>query len=128
MPQLRITDDLHVLLDVLPPDIADAVRRADRSNELLEIVLDLGRRSEARFVDTEIELSEREVAQADLDTVVSRIGDFDADNRAGIERTLHRISGIRDRRGRVVGLTCRGGRAIFGTTAIICEVGGGGGK
>ncbi|HEY4689811.1 MAG TPA: R3H domain-containing nucleic acid-binding protein [Anaerolineae bacterium] len=122
MPQLRITDDLHVLLDVLPPDIADAVRRADRSNELLEIVLDLGRRPEARFVDTEIELSEREVAQADLDTVVSRIGDFDADNRAGIERTLHRISGIRNRHGHVVGLTCRVGRAVYGTIDVIEDI------
>ena len=122
MPQLRITDDLHVLLDVLPPDIADAVRRANRSNDLLEIVLDLGRRPEARFVDAEIELSESEVVQADIDTVVSRIGDFDADNRAGMERTLHRISGIRNRRGSVVGLTCRVGRAVYGTIDVIEDI------
>ena len=122
MPQLRITDDLHVLLDVLPTSIAEAVRRANRSNELLEIVLDLGRRPEARFVDAEIELSDAEVTQAEIDTVVSRIGDFDADNRAGMERTLHRISGIRNRRGHVVGLTCRVGRAVYGTTDVIEDI------
>jgi stage III sporulation protein AA len=122
MPQLRITDDLHVLLDVLPPPVADAVRRANRSNDLLEVVLDLGRRPEARFVDTEIELSDREVTQADIDLVVSRIGDFDADNRAGMERTLHRISGIRNRRHSVVGLTCRVGRAVYGTIDVIEDI------
>ncbi|HJW84585.1 MAG TPA: AAA family ATPase, partial [Anaerolineae bacterium] len=122
MPQLRITDDLHVLLDVLPPHIADAVRRANRSNDLLEIVLDLGRRPEARFVDAEVELSENEVPQSDIDSVVSRIGDFDADNRAGLERTLHRISGIRNRRGSVVGLTCRVGRAVYGTIDVIEDI------
>ncbi|MGH2594250.1 MAG: AAA family ATPase, partial [Anaerolineae bacterium] len=122
MPQLRITDDLHVLLDVLPAPIAEAVRRANRSNELLEIVLDLGRRPEARFVDAEIELSDAEVTQTEIDTVVSRIGDFDADNRAGMERTLHRISGIRNRRGHVVGLTCRVGRAVYGTIDVIEDI------
>jgi stage III sporulation protein AA len=122
MPQLRITDDLHILLDVLPEPIADAVRQADRSNELLEIVLDLGRRPEARFTDGEIELSESEVTQMEIDAVVSRIGDFDADNRAGLERTLHRISGIRNRRGHVVGLTCRVGRAVYGTIDVIEDI------
>ncbi|HLF29191.1 MAG TPA: R3H domain-containing nucleic acid-binding protein [Anaerolineae bacterium] len=122
MPQLRITDDLHVLLDVLPQAIADAVRQANRTNELLEIVMDLGRCPEARFVDTEVELSVNEVTQADIDGVVSRIGDFDADNRAGIERTLHRISGIRNRRGYVVGLTCRVGRAVYGTIDILEDI------
>ena len=122
MPQLRITDDLHVLLDVLPVAVADAVRQANRSNDLLEIVLDLGRRPEARFIDAETELSDKEVAQADLDAVVSHIGDFDADNRAGIERTLHRISAIRNRRGHVVGLTCRVGRAVYGTIDVIEDI------
>ncbi len=122
MPQLRVTDDLHVLLDVLPEAIADAVRRENRSKDLLEIVLDLGRRPEARFVDAEIELRDTEVTQAEIDAVVSRIGDFDADNRAGIVRTLHRISGIRNRRGHVVGLTCRVGRAVYGTIDIVEDI------
>jgi stage III sporulation protein AA len=122
MPQLRITDDLHVLLDVLPVSIAHAVRQGNRSNDLLEIVLDLGRRPEARYTDGEVELSEHEIGQIDIDFVVSRISDFDADNRAGMERTLHRISGIRNRRGSVVGLTCRVGRAVYGTIDIIEDI------
>lgn len=119
MTQRRITDDLHALLGVLPPDVADAVVRANNSDDLLEIILDLGRAPKARFVTGEIELLPTEVTRADLDGVVSRIGDFDADNRAGLERTLHRISAIRNRRGHIVGLTCRVGRAVYGTIDII---------
>ena len=84
--------------------------------------MDLGRRPEARFVDGEIELSEQEVTEAEIDYVVSRIGDFGDDNRAGIERTLHRISAIRNRKGRIVGLTCRVGRAVYGTIDIIRDI------
>jgi stage III sporulation protein SpoIIIAA len=82
-------------------------------------VLDLGRLPEARYPEREVTLSDREVTQADLEYIVSRIGEFTGDNRAGIERTLHRISAIRNRHGRVVGLTCRVGRAVFGTIRII---------
>ncbi|MEN6408420.1 MAG: AAA family ATPase, partial [Anaerolineaceae bacterium] len=119
MTQRRITDDLHALLGVLPPDVADAVVRVNNSDDLLEIILDLGRAPKARFVTGEIELLPKEVTHADLEGVVSRIGDFDADNRAGLERTLHRISAIRNRRGHIVGLTCRVGRAVYGTIDII---------
>lgn len=122
MAQLRITDDLDVLLDVLPPAIAAAVRAANRSDHLLEIVLDLGRRPEARYTDREIELSDEEVTDAELNYVVSRVSDFDEDNRAGLERTLHRISAIRNRRGDIVGLTCRVGRAVYGTIDILEEI------
>ncbi|MGQ9572619.1 MAG: R3H domain-containing nucleic acid-binding protein [Dehalococcoidia bacterium] len=119
MSMLRITDDLDALLDVLPPHIGDPLRERPDNFELLEVVLDLGRLPEARYPEREITLSEREVSQADLDYVVSRIGEFTTDNRAGIERTLHRISAIRNRHGRIVGLTCRVGRAVFGTIRII---------
>lgn len=122
MTKLRITDDLHILLDILPTAIADAVRRADRNDHLLEIVLDLGRRPEARFTDDEIELSTDEVTQAEIEYVVSHVSDFDDDNRAGLERTLHRISAIRNRRGDIVGLTCRVGRAVYGTIDIVEEI------
>ncbi|MBC7261573.1 MAG: AAA family ATPase, partial [Chloroflexi bacterium] len=74
MAKLEITDDLDALLAVLPPPIAAALQAANRSEDLLEIVLDLGRRPEARFVDQEIELSKQEVTQAEIDYVVSRIG------------------------------------------------------
>jgi stage III sporulation protein SpoIIIAA len=116
---LDITDDLESLLQVLPGDIADAIRDRGNNYALLEIVLDLGRKPEARYPHEEVMLSEEEVTEADIDHVVSRIGVFTSDNRAGIERTLHRISCIRNRQGRVVGLTCRVGRAVFGTIRII---------
>jgi stage III sporulation protein SpoIIIAA len=116
---LRITDDLDALLDVLPLHVREPLHQRKDSFELLEVVLDLGRLPEARYPEREVILGEREVSQEDLDYVVSRIGDFTSDNRAGIERTLHRISAIRNRRGRIVGLTCRVGRAVFGTIRII---------
>jgi stage III sporulation protein SpoIIIAA len=116
---LNITDDLETLLDVLPYHISEAVRERANNYALLEIVLDLGRLPEARYPHEEAILSDREVTEADIDHVVSRIGVFTSDNRAGIERTLHRISCIRNRQGRIVGLTCRVGRAVFGTIRII---------
>ena len=122
MPQQYITDDLDILFSVLPPDVVDAVRQANQNENLLEIVLDLGRKPEARYTNREVTLNDREVTQADLDLVVGRIGEFDADNRAGMERTLHRISAIRNRRGHVVGLTCRVGRAVYGTIDIIEDI------
>jgi stage III sporulation protein SpoIIIAA len=114
-----ITDDLAAMLNVFPEEIAKAVVEADHFDDLLEVVLDLGRIPTARFVDGEVELLDRMVTHDDIDYVVSRIGDFDADNRAGMESTLHRISAIRNRRGSVVGLTCRVGRAVYGTINII---------
>jgi stage III sporulation protein SpoIIIAA len=118
----RITDDLSSLLAILPPEIAQTLTEINRYDELLEVILDLGRVPTARFTDGEYTLLDREVTQDDLDLVVLQVGDFDADNRAGIERTLHRISGIRNRRGEVVGLTCRVGRAVFGTIEIIQDI------
>jgi stage III sporulation protein SpoIIIAA len=122
MTQRRITDDLQALLTVLPPVIAKAVEKANNSDNLLEIILDLGRSPKARFVDSEVELSQVEVSPTDISHVVERIGEFDADNRAGLERTLHRISAIRNRRGHIVGLTCRVGRAVYGTIDIIQDL------
>jgi stage III sporulation protein SpoIIIAA len=122
MTQRRITDDLQVLLEVLPGPISTAVTDANNSDNLLEIILDLGRNPAARFVDKEIPLTSNEIAHTDLDYVVQRIGEFDGDNRAGLERTLHRISAIRNRRGHIVGLTCRVGRAVYGTIDIIQDL------
>ena len=120
--QQYITDNLDILFDVLPPHVAEAVHAANQNENLLEIVLDLGRKPEARYTDRELTLSEQEVTQSDIDLVVARIGEFDADNRAGMERTLHRISAIRNRRGHIVGLTCRVGRAVYGTIDIIEDI------
>jgi stage III sporulation protein SpoIIIAA len=115
----ELIDDLDALLAALPPEIVDAVHRLDHSEALIEVVLDLGRRPEARFPDSEFTLLEREITEDDINYVVDHIGSFGDDNRAGIERTLHRISAIRNRSGKIVGLTCRIGRAVYGTIEII---------
>ncbi|MEL6524621.1 MAG: AAA family ATPase [Chloroflexota bacterium] len=115
----RITDDIDKLKQVLPTSIIEALEEFGDTQNLLEVVMDLGRLPTARYVDSEIVLSDTEITRDDLEWVLLQIGDFDADNRAGIERTLHRISGIRNRRGAVVGLTCRVGRSVYGTIDII---------
>ncbi|HJM53988.1 MAG TPA: AAA family ATPase [Dehalococcoidia bacterium] len=118
----RITDDLQSLISPLPERIQGALDKHPRSSELLEVVMDLGRTPEARFPDETLRLSDLDVTDADLQWVVERIGEFGDDNRAGIERTLHRISVIRNRGGRPVGVTCRVGRAVFGTGQIIDDL------
>jgi stage III sporulation protein SpoIIIAA len=122
MTQLRITDDLDALLGILPGNIVEAVHKANDYDNLLEIILDLGRVPTARYVQGEAVLINKEITRAELDHVVERIGEFDADNRAGLERTLHRISCLRNRRGHIVGLTCRVGRAVYGTVDIIQDI------
>jgi stage III sporulation protein SpoIIIAA len=119
----NVTSDIGLLLDALPAHITEAVTSGDDDPaDLLEIVMDLGRLPEARYRTKERFLSEREVTQEEIDYVIGRIGEFGEDNRAGIPRTLHRISGIRNRRGTVIGLTCRVGRAVFGTVTIIRDL------
>ncbi len=114
-------DDLDVLLAALPPEIVAAIHALPDRETLIEVVLDLGRCPEVRYPSTEVKLLDREVVEADLQYVVDHIGSFGDDNRAGIERTLHRISAIRNRNGKVVGLTCRIGRAVYGTIEIIVD-------
>ena len=123
--ELEITDDLTDILAVLPPQITqqlNALQARGESGALIEIVMDLGRLPEARYQFDELQLSNVEVTRDDLAFVSTRIGDFGEDNRAGIERTLHRISAIRNRTGEIVGLTCRIGRAVYGTIAIISDL------
>jgi len=117
--QKVITDDLDALLDILPPHIRQPLCERSDNSELLEVVLDLGRPAKARFPQREVVLHPKEVDGDDIDYVASRVSSFGDDNRAGIERTLHRISAIRNRKERIVGLTCRVGRAVFGTIKII---------
>ncbi len=118
-PERIVTDDLDALIDSLPPRLAERLVAQEGRSDLLEVVMDLGRLPEARYPSREIVLSQREVSEEDLGFVTARVGEFGEDNRAGIERTLHRISAIRNRRGKVVGLTCRIGRAVYGTIRII---------
>ena len=118
----KISDDLDELLAALPPHIAEPVYSLGDRDELLEIFMDLGRLPEARFLRREVVLNSREVTAEDIDYVSSRIGSFGDDNRAGIERTLHRISAMRNRKGRIVGLSCRVGRAVTGTIPLVKDL------
>ena len=122
MPSKEITDDLELLLRVMPPHIRDALHRQADLKNLIEVVMDLGRQPEGRFPNRAVNLSELTITREDIDYVTHRVGAFTLDNRAGIERTLHRISAIRNRREIVVGLTCRVGRAVFGTVDILRDV------
>jgi stage III sporulation protein SpoIIIAA len=115
-------DDLELLLGVMPPAIRQAIEAGTDGEALVEIVLDLGRAPEARFAERGAELTGDVVTRQDIAYVVDRVGDFGKDNRAGIERTLHRISALRNRRGDVIGLTCRIGRAVYGTVDILRDV------
>ena len=119
VPGSTAEEELRALCAVLPPAVRQAVEAEGRRDELLEVVLDLGRQPEARFADRDVPLSDDAVTRADLDHVMERVSDFGDDNRAGVERTLHRISAIRNRRGEVVGVTCRVGRAVHGSARVI---------
>ncbi len=119
---MQITDDLNQLLDILPDELQSRLRHHPDRDQLVEVVMDLGRVPEARFPNRVEELSTHAITRPVLATCVQRVGSFSSDNRAGIEQTLHRISAIRNRTGDVVGLTCRVGRAIFGTTSMIRDL------
>ncbi|QQR74834.1 MAG: AAA family ATPase [Holophagales bacterium] len=113
------TDDLALLLATLPEDLQQAIVSRGSTDELLEVVMDLGRPPEARYPGRAVELAERPIGADDLAQVLARVGLFGRDNRAGIERTLHRISALRNRAGAIIGLTCRIGRAVVGTLDIV---------
>ncbi len=115
------TDDLHLLISILPVTLQTALQGLPLQ-DLVEIVMDLGRPPQARFSDQAVTLLQRGVSHDDLAHVLALVGEFTADNRAGIEGTLHRISAIRNRRGEVVGLTLRVGRAVFGTIDLIRDL------
>ncbi len=124
--QQHVVDDIGAFLNVLPPNVREGLDGTIDSNRdvsgLLEVIIDLGRVPEARFVDGSVALNDKEVTRWDIDTVIAGLGRFGDDNRAGIERTLHRFSAIRDREGNPVGLTCRVGRAVFGSVRLIQDL------
>jgi stage III sporulation protein SpoIIIAA len=122
MVQKIVTDDLDALLNVLPSHISEPLSQLGSRGEFIEVVMDLGRPPEARYLGREEILSAKEVSAEDVDYVVRRTSEFGDDNRAGIERTLHRISAIRNRKGRIVGLSCRVGRAVYGTITLIRDL------
>ncbi|MDX1976481.1 MAG: R3H domain-containing nucleic acid-binding protein [Pseudanabaenaceae cyanobacterium bins.68] len=118
----QVTDDLNQLLAILPPTIGNQLQERQNLEQLVELVMDLGRLPEARYFQATTYLDHPPITQADLDHTVAQIGNFGGDNRAGIERTLHRISAMRNRQGKIIGLTCRVGRAIYGTVNLIRDL------
>ncbi len=120
--RMQITDDLTKLLHILPEQIRLALEEHPQENNLIEVVMDLGRFPEARFPDKAEYLCETPVSKEDLNYCIQRVGLFSGDNRAGIERTLHRISAMRNRTGEIIGLTCRVGRAVYGTIGMIHDL------
>lgn len=120
--EIRITDNLEELLNIIPEPVKSSLRRLEGLNDLIEVVMDLGRKPEARFPNHMTYLKDDFVTRKEIDYVVERVGKFGEDNRAGIERTLHRISAIRNRTQDVIGLTLRVGRAVYGTIALINDL------
>ena len=117
-----MADDLDRLLELLPEPVRLALAAPEARDQLLEVVLDLGRIPEARYPGRALALGSAVIERRDLGAVVEQLGPFGGDNRAGIERTLHRISAIRNRTGEIVGLTCRVGRAVYGTVAMVLDL------
>jgi len=118
----NVDEELQRLLDVLQPRVKQALLKHPDITSLIEVVLDLGKTPEARFQDKVFYIPGNQVIQEDIDFIVDKVGEFSGDNRAGIERTLHRISCLRNRTGKIIGLTCRVGRVIYGTNDIIRDV------
>lgn len=117
-----IHSDLEKLSQVFPDYIKKSLEETNGESRLIEIILDLGRRPEGRFLFESVYLSEQIVSWQDLDYTTKRLGKFSNDNRAGIERTLHRISCIRNRQGIIIGLTCRIGRCVVGSIDILRDL------
>ena len=117
-----MNNDLEKLIENLPFFLQEHLSQHDSKNQLIEIVLDLGRRPEARFVTGPEYLSQKIISWQDIDYMTKRVSKFSNENRAGIERTLHRISCIRNRQFLINGLTCRVGRAVFGTISIVRDL------
>ncbi|XP_030443539.1 protein SEEDLING PLASTID DEVELOPMENT 1 isoform X1 [Syzygium oleosum] len=114
--------ELGRLLALLPEEMRRRVGEHPERSQLIEVVMDLGRKPLARFPSGDFVLSELPVTHEDLERATSQVGDFAVDNRAGISRTLHRISGIRNRKGTIIGLTCRVGRAISGSAPLLRDL------
>ena len=119
---MLIADDLDMLLDILPDFVKKPLNMHPHKRFLIEVVMDLGRKPEARFPYGPQYLSVNSISWHDLDFCIKKLPQFSGDNRSGIECTLHRISSIKNRKGNIVGLTFRVGRAIFGTIGLIKDL------
>ena len=117
-----MSDDLDKLIENLPFFLQQNLNQHVNKDQIVEIILDLGRRPEVRFVNSSEYLSQKIVSWQDIDYITKRVSKFSNQNRAGIERTLNRISCIRNRQFLINGLTCRVGRAVFGTIAVVRDL------
>jgi len=117
-----VDEDLNLLLDALPNYVRTNLQNHQNQGNLIEVVLDLGRRPEGRFFNGSEYLSQKIISWQDLDFCIKKLGNFNTDNRAGIERSLHRVSCLKNRKGNIIGLTYRVGRAIFGTLTIVRDL------
>ena len=115
---MNVDEDLDKLLETFPSFIKDHVNDHFYKDKIIEIVLDLGRRPEIRLTTGPEYLSQKIISWQDLEYTTKRISKFSNENRAGVERTLHRISCVRNRQFLITGLTCRIGRAVFGTISL----------
>ena len=122
MTKKLIKGDLDKLITILPDSIQKELYKLENTNDLIEVVLDLGRNPEAHFPGKIIKIDTGLVNQSDLDLIIKKLSDFGEDNRAGIEGTLHRISAIKNRKKSIIGLTCRVGKAVFGTASLIKDL------
>ena len=119
MSSIQFQNDLERLLAIMPQKVVDNLS-CERLDDVIEIVLDIGRVPEVRHAGGKIEKLNCEVVNdEDINFITSHLQEFTHDNRSGIPGTLHRISAIRNRQGKVVGLTCRIGRVVTGTIACI---------
>ncbi len=119
---MTVNDDLEKLIENLPFFLQEHLNQHVYRDQLIEIVLDLGRRPEARFTTGPEYLSQKIISWQDIDYTTKRISKFSNENRAGIERTLHRISCIRNRQFLINGLTCRIGRSFFLTISVVRDL------
>nr|YP_010443851.1 Ycf45 [Vacuolaria virescens]UTE94738.1 Ycf45 [Vacuolaria virescens] len=117
-----IEEDLNQLIEILPNFLKLSLKNNSNRFNLIEIVMDLGRRPEGRFLNGSEYLSQRIISSQDLDFCTKKLKNFSNDNRSGIEKTLHRVSCIRNRKGNIIGLSCRVGRALFGTISIVRDL------
>ncbi|XP_010552952.1 PREDICTED: uncharacterized protein ycf45 [Tarenaya hassleriana] len=127
-PRTAVATELEAFFEILPSRMRRELAKHEEIGELIEVVLDLGRRPLARFPSGDWVMSEQTVTHEDLRHAVAKVGDFSDDNRSGIDRSLHRISAIRNRKLQIIGLTCRVGRAVSGSADIICDLVEGGGS
>ncbi|KAJ4978550.1 hypothetical protein NE237_009330 [Protea cynaroides] len=120
--------ELELFVELVPLRMRKELLRHSEIGDLIEVVMDLGRKPLARFPSGDWVMSEQPVKLEDLRYAVSKVGEFSDDNRSGIDHSLHRISAIRNRKRQIIGLTCRVGRAISGSAEMIRDLIEGGGS